>query len=55
MGFFSKLFGKKDKAEPDAMEAAITTPTVVEEEAAGHDHSHDHDHDHGHEGHDHTH
>ena len=54
MGFFSKLFGKKDKAEPDStMEAAITTPTVVEAEAEEAGQTHDHDHDH--EGHDHAH
>ena len=61
MGFFSKLFGKKDDPAPDtAIEAAIETPTLAERdaEAAGHDHAHDehdHAHDHGAEGHDHTH
>jgi hypothetical protein len=47
MGFFSKLFGKKE--EPAATEAAPSTPPATEAApaaAADDDHGHDHDHDH---------
>jgi hypothetical protein len=57
MGFLDKLFGRK-KDEPDAAEAAISTPpaseTPVDQALPDdvHDHSHD-DHEHGE--HDHSH
>jgi hypothetical protein len=51
MGFFSKLFGKKDKAEPVTAPEPPSMPADEQAEAPGHEHDHDHDHDH--EGHDH--